>query len=156
MLKPSVQVGLEDSVLVAEFWDCLRLDPAPVQDLRRHFETHVKQGGRPELIVDLNGVGYAGSAALGAFLAIHRFARQHDGRMVFCNVDAMVLEVFVVSKLDNLFSFAADKPAARALLAGASNDAAGSANPAAPAPRPARPASPSQGGGLRGRLKRDT
>lgn len=152
MLKPSVQIGLEDAILVAEFWDCLRLDPAPVQELRKGFENHVKQGGKPELIVDLNGVGYAGSAALGAFLAIHRFAKQHDGRMVFCNVDPMVLEVFVVSKLDNLFTFAADKPAAHKLLAGA----AGNAEPAAPPPKPARPTPPSSGGGLRGRLKRDT
>lgn len=155
MLKPSVQIGLEDAILVAEFWDCLRLDPAPVQELRKGFENHVKQGGKPELIVDLNGVGYAGSAALGAFLAIHRFARQHEGRMVFCNVDTMVLEVFVVSKLDNLFTFVADKPAAHAFFKAESGGAVPGAS-ATPAPKPARPTPPSSGGGLRGRLKRDS
>ena len=34
MLKPTVEVRNEGGVLVAEFWDCLRLDPAPVRDIR--------------------------------------------------------------------------------------------------------------------------
>src|SRR4051812_8178000 len=88
MLKPRVQVRNENGVLVAEFWDCLRLDPAPVQELRKEFDVHLRRKGRPDLVVDLNGVGFAGSAALGGFLALNRLARQRDGRMVFCNVDA--------------------------------------------------------------------
>jgi hypothetical protein len=60
MLKPSVQVHNVDGLLVAEFWDCLRLDPAPVLDLRNRYEEHVKAGGRPEIVVDLEGVGFAG------------------------------------------------------------------------------------------------
>ena len=116
MLKPTVEVREESGILVAEFWDCLRLDPAPVQDLRKRYEVHIKQGGRPFLVVDLNGVTFAGSAALGGFLAIHRLNRPHGGRLIFCNVDPNVLEVFRVSKLDPLFGFAKDKPAALALI----------------------------------------
>ena len=43
MLKPSVQIHNMDGILVAEFWDCLRLDPAPVQDLRKHVEAHLQK-----------------------------------------------------------------------------------------------------------------
>jgi anti-anti-sigma factor len=115
MLKPSVEVRDEQGILVAEFWDCLRLDPAPVQELRRHYEARLRAKGRPELVVDLNGVGFAGSAALGGFVAIHRLAKQHSSRLIFCNVDPTVLEVLRVSKLENLFAIVADKPAALAL-----------------------------------------
>jgi len=101
-----------DGILVAEFWECLRLDPAPVQDLRTHYESHLKGHGRPELVVDLSGVGFAGSAALGNFVALQRRARQDGGRIVFCNVDATVSEVFRASKLESLFEFAADRSAA--------------------------------------------
>lgn len=115
MLKPSVEVRKEGDVLVAEFWDCLRLDPAPVQELRRQFESHLKANGQPLLVVDLNGVGFAGSAALGGFVAIHRLAKQHSGRLIFCNVDPTVQEVLRVSKLENLFAIVSDKAAALAL-----------------------------------------
>lgn len=103
--------------MVAEFWDCLRLDPAPVQDLRKKYESHLQQGGRPVLVIDLNGVGFAGSAALGGFLAIQRANRAKGGRVIFCNVDPTVYEVFKVSKLDPLFLFTTDKPSALILAA---------------------------------------
>ncbi|HEV3162852.1 MAG TPA: STAS domain-containing protein [Isosphaeraceae bacterium] len=116
MLKPRVQVRNEGGVLIAEFWDCLRLDPAPVQELRKQFESHLRAKGRPEIIVDLNGVGFAGSAALGGFLGLNKLAHQRDGRMVFCNVDATVYEVFRVSKLVPLFTFEQDLASALTLV----------------------------------------
>jgi anti-anti-sigma factor len=112
MLKPSLETRNVDGILVAEFWDCLRLDPAPAHDLRAHYESHLKSRGRPEVVVDLSGVGFAGSAALGNFVALQRLARQNGGRIVFCNVDPTVSEVFRASKLDSLFEFAADRSAA--------------------------------------------
>lgn len=117
MLKPMVEVRNEGGILIAEFWDCLRLDPAPVRDLRQHLEAHLKAQGRPDLVVDLNGVTYAGSAALGGFIVLHRMTSAQGGRVVFCNVDENVLEVFRVSKLTPLFAFSTDRPAALTLLA---------------------------------------
>lgn len=111
MLKPSVQLHNINGLLVAEFWDCLRLDSNAVQDLRAKYETHTRGGGSPFLVVDLLGVGFAGSASLGHFVALHRIARSKNGRLIFCNVDPNVFEVFRVSKLDPLFSFVTDRQA---------------------------------------------
>ena len=141
MLKPSVQVGVENGVFVAEFWDCLRLDPAPVQALRAQFDEHLRRGGRADLVVDLLGVGFAGSAALGGFVALQRGARQKGGRMVFANVDPTVQEVFRVSRLEGLFTFAADRASALAGLAGGPDGASAVPRPgeAAPAVTPPKP-----------------
>jgi stage II sporulation protein AA (anti-sigma F factor antagonist) len=137
MLKPAVQVGLENGVFVAEFWDCLRLDPAPVSVLRTKFDEHLRHGGRADLVVDLLGVGFAGSAALGGFVALQRVARAKGGRMVFCNVDPTVFEVFRVSRLDGLYTFAADRAAALASLDLPLETNDGSVEPPAdPKPRP--------------------
>jgi anti-anti-sigma factor len=112
MLKPSLETHNIDGILVAEFWDCFRLDPAPVQDLRAAYEAHLKNRGRPDVVVDLSGVGFAGSAALGNFVAIHRQTKQHSGHLVLCNVDPTVREVLRASKLDALFEFAGDREGA--------------------------------------------
>lgn len=112
MLKPAVEVHNVDGILVAEFWECFRLDPTPVQELRTLYEAHLASKGRPEVVIDLLGVGYAGSAALGNFMAMHRLAKQSGGRLIFCNVDPTVFEVFRASKLDPLFTFVADRDAA--------------------------------------------
>jgi anti-anti-sigma factor len=117
MLKPSVQLNDQDGILLAEFWDCLRLDPAPVQELRTCYESHLRKKGRPEVVVDLSGVSFAGSAALGHFTALHREARKNGGRLIFCHVEPTVREVFRASRLESLFEFAADRAAALDLIA---------------------------------------
>jgi stage II sporulation protein AA (anti-sigma F factor antagonist) len=151
MLRPRVEVRLVDGALVAEFWDCLRLDPMAVTQLRGELEQHLARKGRPDVVVDLNGVTFAGSAALGGFLAIQKLSRQRGGRVVLCNVDQTVLEVFHVSKLYSVFDFAPDVPAALAKLGTPETEANGSARQPPPAedtpPAAARPAP------LRGRRK---
>lgn len=114
MLKPRVEIHNVNGLMVAEFWDCLRLDQGAVQDLRPKYESHLAAGGRPTMVVDLLGVGFAGSSALGHFVSLQRFARSKSGRLIFCNVDPTVFEVFRVSKLDPLFTFVGDRAAALA------------------------------------------
>jgi anti-anti-sigma factor len=141
MLKPSVQIHNMDGVIVAEFWDCWRLDPPPVQELRKHYEAHIQAHGRPELIVDLSGVGFAGSAALGNFVALHRVVRQHGGRIIFSDVEPTVTEVFRASKLESLFSFVPNREAALRAVREGPSDPAEKDGPTAER----RPAPPSPG-----------
>src|SRR5262245_5410426 len=142
MLKPAVQVHNEDGILVAEFWDCFRLDPAPVQELRKKYEAHLASKGKPQLVIDLLGVGFAGSAALGNFMAMHRLAKQRGGRLIFCNVDPTVYEVFRVSKLDPLFTFATDRPAALVAASRPDSEPAADRPAADGSPKPESPAPP--------------
>jgi anti-anti-sigma factor len=140
MLKPSVQIHVLDGIMLAEFWDCLRLDPAPVQELRVRYEEHLKNKGRPEVVIDLSGVGFAGSASLGNFTALHRDARKNEGRLIFCNVEPTVREVFRASKLESLFEFVIDRAAALSLITqGPAAPPDGKAAPGA-SPEQARPA----------------
>ncbi|WP_068418724.1 STAS domain-containing protein [Planctomyces sp. SH-PL62] len=112
MLKPSVQVHNVGGVLLAEFWDCHRLDPAPTLELRTRYDEHLKSKGRPFVVIDLAGVGFAGSSSLGNFVALQRTARQNGGRVVFCHVEPTVHEVFRASNIDKLFEFVADRDSA--------------------------------------------
>jgi anti-anti-sigma factor len=118
MLKPAVEVREADGLLVAEFWDCHRLDPAPVADLRRAVDAHLARGGRPGLVVNLLGVGYAGSAALGGFTGIHRALKARGGSLVFAHVEPNVREIFRVGRLEPLFRFATDVAEATGVLSG--------------------------------------
>ncbi|WP_165220267.1 STAS domain-containing protein [Aquisphaera insulae] len=141
MLKPSVQLHEQDGILIAEFWDCWRLDPAPIQELRGRYDAHLRKHGRPEVVIDLSGVGFAGSAALGHFVTLHRDARKNGGRLVFCNVDPTVIEVFRASKLEPLFDFVEGRQAALDLIM--KGPAAGAESPS---PGPAVPSRPPLGG----------
>lgn len=111
MFAPRVKVEVGETALLAEFWDCLRLDPRPVSDLRRLLEKHLAQGGAPVLLVDMSGIGFAGSAALGGFVGMRKLGT----RVIFYNVEPTVREVFAVTQLEPFFQFATDREAALAL-----------------------------------------
>lgn len=156
MLKPSVQIHHLDGFMLAEFWDCLRLDPAPVRDLRTRYEEHLRGGGRPDLVVDLAGVEFAGSAALGGFVALRRIAGQNGGRVIFCHVEPTVAEAFRASNLGKLFDFAADREAALAAARSKpGEDQENEQTAAEPRPRPASPPSAGLGRLRRGRPTTD-
>jgi anti-anti-sigma factor len=109
MLQPAVRLTREQGVLVADFWDCLRLDPIPVRDLRTQYEKSLQPGMSVDLLVDLGGVSFAGSAALSGFVNLQRVCRQTGGRLIFCEVESGVLESFRASHLLSLFQFIARK-----------------------------------------------
>jgi anti-anti-sigma factor len=145
-MKPAVEVHTDPRALVAEFWESLKLDPAPIRELRTKFEEHLRSGGRPIIVVDLLGVAYALSTALGQFVTLQKLARSKGGTIIFCNVEPMVQEVFRISKLDALFEFATDRPAAleRAgtLHASSGPDGTASSRQESPPDATAPPASP--------------
>jgi anti-anti-sigma factor len=136
-LKPAVEVHTEPCGLVAEFWESLSLDPAPIRELRTKYEAHLRAGGRPIIVVDMSGVASALSLALGQFVTLQKFARSKGGTIIFCNVDPMVREVFRISKLEALFEFASDRPAA--LERAAKLNSTPSPGADGPPPQPAGP-----------------
>src|SRR3954453_1588181 len=138
--NPTVTVKKEAHALVAEFWECSRLDPAPVREIRSKYEAHIRSKGRPMLVVDLLGVVFAGSASLGHFVMLQRLVRQSGGQIIFCNVDLTVFEAFRISKLDSMFVFVSDRPAALALAASLDEPDGGSdGGNGTPAPLPTAP-----------------
>jgi anti-anti-sigma factor len=116
MLSPKVELRTEQGILYAEFWDCLRLDPAPVKDLLGKYRDASAEASRPDLIIDFSGVTFAGSAALSGFINLQRACRQNGGRIVLCNVEPTVGAAFRLSRLDGMFTFVEDPPAAFRVL----------------------------------------
>lgn len=116
-LRPSVQTHLVDGHLVAEFWDCLRLDPAPVQALQGYYDNHLRAGGKADLIIDLSGVTFAGSTVLGGILKLQKVASKNDARVALCHVEPGVMEVIQMSNIENYFDFFPTREAALAYRA---------------------------------------
>jgi anti-anti-sigma factor len=128
MLKPAVRIKVHNGYLMADFWDCVRLDPAPIKELRTAYDAHVRGGGHGVIVVDLTGVSFAGSTALGGFVALSK----HGARLIFHNVEPTVREVFRVSNLATLFGFAENEDAAmeaaNSVIAGGGSGGAGSSS----------------------------
>lgn len=118
MLNPAVRLDVVGRTLVADFWDSLRLDPAPIRDLRQKYEARVGLGEGPDLVVDFTGVTFAGSAALSGFVTLQKSCRKAGGRLVFCEAEPPIVESLRLSRLLPLFTLIARREDALATLAG--------------------------------------
>lgn len=71
------------------------------QTLSRYIE---KAAGLRVAVLDLGRIRYMGSAFLGTLITIHRSMHQQGGDLRLCRLDKALLELFKITRLDNLFA----------------------------------------------------
>ena len=81
----------------------------------RHFDRNNAQqigaelfslviAGHIRLILSFSGVEYFDSVALGKMITLNKMLQAQDGKLVLCDVDPGIMEVFEITKLDKFFT----------------------------------------------------
>jgi anti-sigma B factor antagonist len=78
------------------------LDLATVDPLERELDQVFEQGGR-RVVVDLSGVSFIDSVALGALVREAKRIRSNGGTCVVVADDPRILRVFEITGLDRMF-----------------------------------------------------
>lgn len=91
-----------------------RLDAAAATALRSATADLANQG-RFRVVLDLAGVEFVDSSGLGALIRMHK-TFEPQGRLVLCNVDPKVAQLFKVTRLERVFAIAASAADAAALV----------------------------------------
>jgi len=60
------------------------------------------------LVLDLSGVGYVTSSALGKMISLHRKIHRHGGKLVICHVCGVLADILKNSRLVTYFNIADD------------------------------------------------
>ena len=61
------------------------------------------------LLLDLSGVDYLSSAALGAIVGLYKRVTQYDGRLRLCGVNEQIAELFEMMRLHTVLSVFPDR-----------------------------------------------
>jgi anti-anti-sigma factor len=78
----------------------------------------VEAAGRSRLVLNLDGVGFMASAAIGKLIRLMRKAASAGGKLALCSLSRSLEEVLRVSRLsDVLLSYADEQEALQALIA---------------------------------------
>lgn len=72
-------------------------------ELKKTITSYLDQGNR-KLIVDLGDVEYLNSSAIGALVSAHTSYMNRQGKLILCNVNKSITNVFVVTKLSTIFN----------------------------------------------------
>jgi anti-sigma B factor antagonist len=99
-------------VTVVNFTDRKILDEQNIQVIGEQLFSLVDEAGRRKILLNFGNVEYLSSAALGKLITLNKKLQAAGGRLVLCNIDPQIYEVFEITKLNKLFNIHKEEQAA--------------------------------------------
>ncbi len=98
-----IQLSEADGVTVVNFLDHKILDAGNIQELGEELFGLVEEDGVKSLLLDFGNVEFLSSAALNKLIMLDKKVKQHGGQLKLCNLKPEIQEVFVITRLNQLF-----------------------------------------------------
>ena len=98
-----LKVKDQDGVTIVEFLDKNILDEFAIQQITDEMTRLVDVENRTQMIINLVNVEHLSSAALGTLITINNRIKSKDGKLRLVHISGQILEVFKITKLDQLF-----------------------------------------------------
>ena len=99
-------------VTVVSFTDRKILDEQNIQVIGEQLFSLVDELGRKSLLLNFGNVEYMSSAALGKLITLNKKVQAAGGKLILCNIDPNIYEVFEITKLNKLFNIQKEEQAA--------------------------------------------
>jgi anti-sigma B factor antagonist len=99
-------------VTVVSFIDRKILDEQNIQVIGEQLFSLVDEAGRRKVLLNFGNVEYLSSAALGKLITLNKKLQAAGGKLVLCNIDPQIYEVFEITKLNKLFNIQKEEQAA--------------------------------------------
>jgi len=99
-------------VTVVNFVDRKILDEQNIQIIGEQLFSLVDESGRRKILLNFHNVEYLSSAALGKLITLNKKINAVGGKLVLCEIDPQIYEVFEITKLDKFFNIQKEEQAA--------------------------------------------
>ncbi|MFO0808454.1 MAG: STAS domain-containing protein [Gemmataceae bacterium] len=99
-------------ITVVNFVDKKILDEQNIQVIGEQLFSLVDELGRRKVLLNFGNVEFLSSAALGKLITLNRKLQSAGGKLVLCNIDPQIYEVFEITKLNKLFNIQKEEQAA--------------------------------------------
>ena len=101
-----------NGVTVVQFIDRKILDEQNIQKIGEDLFHLVDNEARKKILLNFGNVEYLSSAALGKFITLNKKVLAAGGKLILCNIDPNIYEVFEITKLNKLFNIQKEEQAA--------------------------------------------
>ena len=101
-----------NGVTVVNFIDRKILDEQNIQKIGEDLFHLVDSENRQKILLNFGNVEYLSSAALGKFITLNKKVQAAGGKLILCNIDPNIYEVFEITKLNKLFNIQKEEQAA--------------------------------------------
>ena len=87
-----------------EFIDRNILDEANIQQIGEEILGLVDARPKPKILISFTNVDHLSSAALGTMITVNNRVKSAGGQLRLSDIDPQIYEVFIITKLNKLFS----------------------------------------------------
>jgi len=113
---PRVQVATEANATIVELVDRKILDEISITQIGEQLGAIVAEQPKPKMIIDFANVAHMSSSALGMLITLHKRIREKEGELRLCNIQPAIYEVFVITRLNEIFQISESRSDAMASL----------------------------------------
>jgi anti-sigma B factor antagonist len=113
-LHPMHRLNVTDhkDIKIVSFIENKILDEANIAEIGQALTSLAESKHRPKLLLDFQNVDHLSSAALGMLINVNQKVKAQSGELRLTNIKSQIYEVFVITKLNNLFKIMPDRKAA--------------------------------------------
>ena len=111
---PRLTVVHEGDVIVAELVDKKILDEIAITQIQEQLSAVLASATEPKLVMDFSRVAHMSSSALGMLITLHKRIREKGGELRLCGISPSIYEVFVITRLNEIFRIVQTRPQALA------------------------------------------
>ena len=109
-----IEVSESGDVAIVRFVDRKILDAANIQELGDELFSLIEVDNRKNLLLNFSNVEFLSSAALNKLIILERKVKAHGGKLKLSNLRPEIIEVFVITRLNQLFDIKDDESDAMA------------------------------------------
>lgn len=99
-----LRIKREKDVTQVEFIDRNILDEANIQAIGDEIAAIIDATPNPRLLISFSNVDHLSSAALGTLISINNRMKAKKGELRLANIDPQIMEVFMITRLNRIFS----------------------------------------------------
>jgi anti-sigma B factor antagonist len=109
---PRLKTTRTDGLVVVELADRKILDEAIISQIADQLYALAAEADAPKLVLDFVNVSHMSSGALGMLITLHKRVREKSGQLRLCNISPSIFEVFVITRLNEVFTVCETRDAA--------------------------------------------
>jgi len=101
---PHINVTKMNDVNVIEFADRKILDELSISEIGDQLKSVAQSAPSVRMLLNFQNVEHLSSAALGMLITLDKLVKEASGKLVLCNINPQIYEVFKITRLNKLFA----------------------------------------------------
>ena len=106
--SPRLDISQQNDVSVIKLLDKKILDEVCISQIGDQINSIITAAQNPKLVLDFSNVAHMSSSALGMLITVHKRIREKKGQLRLCNIQPGIYEVFVITRLSEIFQICQD------------------------------------------------